>query len=79
MKGRVPEAVFRLAEAMEQAGISSVAELSTMSGVSRPTIYAMLANRSQQIRLETLGRLAFHLGVKSPGDLIVWKPTGKSR
>ncbi len=69
-KMRVPR--FRLLEAMDDAGLSNLSELSRRSGVSRPTIYSLLNNSSGQVYLRTLGRLALALDLESPGDLIVW-------
>lgn len=63
---------FRLREAMEAAGRTNVSELARDSGVSRPTIHAMLNNSSEQVHLKTLGRLARVLGLQSPGELIGW-------
>jgi DNA-binding phage protein len=57
---------------MEAAGMSNLSELARLSGVSRPTIYSLLDNSSEQVYLRTLGRLAHALGLRSPGDLIVW-------
>jgi hypothetical protein len=67
---RIPR--FRLLEAMDDAGLSNLSELSRRSGVSRPTIYSLLNNSSGQVYLRTLGRLALALDLESPGDLIVW-------
>jgi len=69
-KMRTPR--FRLLEAMDDAGLSNLSELSRRSGVSRPTIYSLLNNSSGQVYLRTLGRLALALDLESPGDLIVW-------
>lgn len=69
-KMRIPR--FRLLEAMDDAGLSNLSELSRRSGVSRPTIYSLLNNSSGQVYLRTLGRLALALDLESPGDLIVW-------
>ena len=69
-KELVPQ--FRLRQAMEDAGKTNVSELARESGVSRPTIHAMLNNSSEQVYLRTLGRLARALGLESPGELIIW-------
>ena len=69
-KDPVPQ--FRLREAMNAAGITNVSELARISGVSRPTIHAMLNNSAEQVHLRTLGRLARALGLTSPGDLVGW-------
>lgn len=60
---------FRLAEILAKMGISQ-SELARRSGVSFPTINAMCTNRSRQVALETLDKIAAALGVE-PGDLIV--------
>jgi len=69
---KMPVPRFRLLEAMDDAGLSNLSELSRRSGVSRPTIYSLLNNSSGQVYLRTLGRLAHALDLESPGDLIVW-------
>jgi transcriptional regulator with XRE-family HTH domain len=71
---RAKEAIprFRLKEAMKAAGMTNVSELARASGVSRPTIHAMLNNSAGQVHLKTLGRLAVALKLENPGDLIGW-------
>ncbi len=60
---------FRLAEVLEAKGISQ-SELSRLSGVSFTTINAICGNRTKQVALATLDRIATALRVP-PGDLII--------
>lgn len=59
---------FRLAEAIKAAETTQLG-LAADSGVSFATINRMCRNRTRQVSLETLDRLATALGVE-PGDLV---------
>ena len=64
---------FRLHELLErpsEEGGLSMSELSRRSGVSFVTINAIAKNRTVQVRLDTLDKLAKVLRVE-PGELIV--------
>lgn len=66
-----PRARFRLGALLEQhtPGPMTQAELSRRSGVGSTTINRMVANKTGQVSLRTLTRLAAVLGCE-PGDLI---------
>jgi DNA-binding Xre family transcriptional regulator len=68
---------FRLAELIEQAGTNQ-SELARRSGVSLVTINAIANNRTRQVKLETLDRLAEALGVE-PGDLLEREPKRRGK
>lgn len=59
---------FRLKELLERAGISQN-ELARQSGVSFPTINAMMQNKTRGVQLETLDAIARVLKVE-PGELL---------
>ena len=59
---------FRLRELLEKLGLSQ-SEIARRSGVSFPTVNAMCANRTKQVALETLDKLATAMRCQ-PGDLI---------
>jgi DNA-binding Xre family transcriptional regulator len=65
---------FRLADLLEAAGPTmNQSELARRSGVSIVTINSMANNRTKQVRLDTLERIAVALGVE-PGELIEREP-----
>jgi len=65
---------FRLQDLLDDASPPmSQSELARRSGVSLVTINAMANNRTRQVQLETLDKLAGALGV-DPGDLVVRAP-----
>lgn len=59
---------FRLREILEARSFSQ-SELSRVSGVSFTTINAMCANRTKQVSLSTLDKIAAALKIQ-PGELI---------
>ena len=59
---------FRLAELLERGGLTQT-ELARRSGVSLVTINAIANNRTAQVKLDTLDKLARVLGVE-PGELL---------
>ena len=59
---------FHLAELLEERGMSQ-SELARRAKVSLVTINSIANNRTTQVKLETLDRLARVLGVE-PGELI---------
>jgi putative transcriptional regulator len=63
---------FRLAEVLAQKGLSQ-SELARRSGVSLQTVNRLCMNRTAQVSLETLDRIASALKVK-PGDLLSYRP-----
>ncbi|MHB1329241.1 MAG: helix-turn-helix domain-containing protein [Gemmatimonadales bacterium] len=63
---------FRLRELLEKLGLSQ-SEAARRSGVSFATVNAMCTNRTAQVSLATLDKIAAALGVE-PGDLIVREP-----
>lgn len=66
---------FRLQQAIDNK-LTSQSELSRVSGVSFATINRMCGNKTAQVSLETLDRLATALGI-DPGKLI--EAEGKKR
>ncbi len=68
---------FRVKELLEAAGMNQ-SELARQSGVSLVTINAIANNRTEQVKLETLDRLAEALGVE-PGDLLEREPRARKR
>ena len=58
---------FRLQELLDEAGMSQ-SELARRSGISLVTINGIANNRTAQVSLKTLDKLAFALGVE-PGEL----------
>jgi DNA-binding Xre family transcriptional regulator len=69
---------FRLQELIDEKGTSQSA-LSRDSGVSFTTISRMCRNVTNQVSLETLGRLAKSLGGDvAPGDLIEFTPDSRA-
>lgn len=69
---------FRLAELLEERGMSQ-SELARRSKVSLVTINSIANNRTTQVKLETLDRLARVLGCE-PGELIAGdKKRGKGK
>ncbi|MGE0554685.1 MAG: helix-turn-helix domain-containing protein [Gemmatimonadales bacterium] len=67
---------FRLAEVLDRLGVSQ-SELARRSGVSLRTVNRLCLNRTVQVSLETLDKLADALGV-APGDLIA-KEAGRRK
>lgn len=66
---------FRLQELLDGASPPmSQSELARRSGVSQVTVNAIANNRTRQVQLETLDKIAAALGV-NPGDLIVRAPS----
>lgn len=61
--------IFRVRELLEWRGMSQ-SELARQAGVSFPTVNAMCANRTKQVALATLDKIAGVLKVE-PGALIV--------
>lgn len=62
---------FRLLEIMIQRGLG-ITQLAKMSGLSRPTIYALRDNTADGVALATLGALCTALAIE-PGELFaVW-------
>ena len=59
---------FRLAELLERVGLTQT-ELARRSRVSLVTINAIANNRTAQVKLATLDKLARVLGVE-PGELL---------
>lgn len=60
---------FRLDELLEELEVSQ-SELARLSGVTFVTINAIANNRTRQVRLDTLDKLAAAIG-REPGELIV--------
>ncbi|HEY6116839.1 MAG TPA: helix-turn-helix transcriptional regulator [Candidatus Dormibacteraeota bacterium] len=60
--------VFRLAAVLERAGMSQ-SELARLSGLSLQTINRLCTNRTAQVSLATLDKIATALKVE-PGELL---------
>ena len=75
-----PDTRFRLGEllAARKPEPLTQAELVRLSGVSAVTVNRIVLNRTAQVSLATLGKLAMALGVE-PGDLIVSGQTKRSK
>jgi DNA-binding Xre family transcriptional regulator len=69
--------VFRLAEVLERAGMSQ-SELARQSGLSLQTVNRLCTNRTSQVSLATLDKLAQALKVE-PGDLIARSSARRTR
>lgn len=72
--GAVPTK-FRLAEILVARRMSQ-RELARVSGISYPTINGMCTNRTAQVALATLDKLATALGIE-PNELIARDPPKK--
>jgi DNA-binding Xre family transcriptional regulator len=68
---------FRLRELLEQLNVSQ-SELKRRSGVSFTTINGIANNKTQQVHLDTVEKLAAALGIE-PGDLLERAPAKRGR